>query len=258
LVGGFAMRVLVVEDDRALGQFLQNGLRLEGHSVQWAEDGPTALRLVAEQAPDLMVLDLGLPGCNGMSVLETMRGQEGATAILVLTGYSQVQERVDCLDNGADDLMLKPFSFHELMARCRALLRRRGRSGDSVLRFGALEMDRLQRKVRYGGHAVELTGKEYQVLEMMLRHQGQCCSRAALLQEIWSGAPEGGSNIVDVYITYLRRKLALAQPDDQMFGSAIETVRGAGYRLRRDRRTLNNPGMVRVEGNQPLEVARGA
>jgi DNA-binding response OmpR family regulator len=131
------MRVLVVEDDRSLGQFLQKGLMLEGHAVQWAADGETALRLAEAQAPDLMVLDLSLPQRDGLEVLEAICGQGAGAAVLVLTGRSQMEERLRCLDLGADDFMLKPFSFHELVARCRAILRRRERFADPVLRFRA-------------------------------------------------------------------------------------------------------------------------
>jgi DNA-binding response OmpR family regulator len=252
------MRVLVVEDDRSLGQFLQKGLMLEGHAVQWAADGETALRMAEAQAPDLMVLDLGLPECDGLEVLEAMGGRSTGTAVLVLTGRSQMEERLRCLDLGADDFMLKPFSFHELVARCRAILRRRERFADPVLRFQSLELDRMNRKVRYAGDDVELTAKEFQLLEALMRRQGECCSRAALLEEVWSGSTEGGTNIVDVYVTYLRKKLAASRPEERMMGSAIETVRGSGYRLRRERRLEDGLTFGRREFDQPMELARGA
>jgi DNA-binding response OmpR family regulator len=129
------------------------------------------------------------------------------------------------------------------MARCRAILRRRERFADPVLRFGAIEIDRMQRKVSYCGAELELTGKEYALLEVLVRGQGACCSRKALLDEVWNGSTDGGTNIVDVYVTYLRRKLMAARPEDRMLGSAIETLRGSGYRLRPDR---------------PMELALGA
>jgi DNA-binding response OmpR family regulator len=252
------MQVLIVEDDRALAQFVQKGLSLEGHDVRWAGDGEQALRMLEDQLPDLMVLDLGLPGRDGTEVLEALRVRCSDTAILVLTGRGQVKDRVHCLDLGADDVMLKPFSLHELLARCRALLRRRERFADPVLRFGSIEMDRLERRVRYGGHDLVLTQKEYALLEVLLRRQGACCSRTALLEEVWHGVTEGGTNIVDVYITYLRRKLMQARPDDRTLGSAIETVRGSGYRLRSERRVSNGPSMGRREFDRPMELPRGA
>jgi DNA-binding response OmpR family regulator len=255
---GVLFRVLVVEDDVALAQFLRKGLELEGHSVECAGDGETALRLAGEMVPDLVVLDLGLPGQDGTDVLEELRNRIPETPVLVLTGRGEVQERVRCLDQGADDFMLKPFSFHELMARCRAILRRRERFADPVLRFGAIEIDRLQRKVSYCGAALELTGKEYALLEVLVRGQGACCSRKALLDEVWAGSTDGGTNIVDVYVTYLRRKLMAARPEDRMAGSAIETLRGSGYRLRPERRMGGGPGIGRRDGDQPMELALGA
>jgi DNA-binding response OmpR family regulator len=230
------MRVLVVEDDRALGVFLQKGLMLEGHDVEWIGDGDAALEMAAQMTPDLMVLDLGLPCRDGTEVLEAMRRDLPDTAILVLTGRSQVQERVRCLDLGADDFVLKPFSFHELMARCRALLRRRERFADPVLRFGGVEMNRMERTVSYEGVLIDLTVKEFNLLEFLMLRQGVCCSRAELLSHVWHSTPEAGTNVVDVYVTYLRKKLAAAHPEDNQGESAIETVRGSGYRLRDKRK----------------------
>ncbi len=230
------MRILVVEDEPALGVFLQKGLALEGHDVDWAADGDAALQMAAQQAPDLMVLDLGLPRRDGTEILEIMRRDFQSTVILVLTGRSQVQERVRCLDLGADDFVLKPFSFHELMARCRALLRRRERFADPVLRFGGIELDRMQRAVSCEGVRVDLTLKEFALLEFLMLRRGACCTRAELLSEVWHSTPDAGTNVVDVYVTYLRKKLAAAHPDNNPWNSAIETLRGSGYRLRDKRR----------------------
>ena len=141
------MRVLIVEDDVALGLFLQKGLKLEGHEVTWVGDGEAALVQAAEHRPDLIVLDLSLPRKDGTEVLAEMRGRFDETAVLVLTGRSQVEERVKCLNLGADDCLLKPFSFHELTARCRALLRRREQFADPVLRHGDVELNRMERRV---------------------------------------------------------------------------------------------------------------
>lgn len=230
------MRILVVEDEPALGVFLQKGLTLEGHEVDWAPDGDAALQMAAQQAPDLMVLDLGLPRRDGTEVLEIMRRDFQSTVILVLTGRSQVQERVRCLDLGADDFVLKPFSFHELMARCRALLRRRERFADPVLHFGGIELDRMQRTVSSEGVRVDLTMKEFALLEFLMLRRGACCSRTELLSEVWHSTPDAGTNVVDVYVTYLRKKLAAVQSDNNPWNSAIETLRGSGYRLRDKRR----------------------
>ncbi len=159
------MRVLIVEDDAALGLFLQKGLKLEGHEVAWVGDGVAGLEQVEAFRPDLMVLDLSLPRKDGTDVLEEMRGKYDDTAVLVLTGRSMVEERVKCLNLGADDCLLKPFSFHELTARCRALLRRRERFADPVLRHGDVELNRMERRVTRNGRAVELTAKEFSLLE---------------------------------------------------------------------------------------------
>ena len=230
------MRVLVVEDDRALGLFLQKGLKLEGHDVDWVGDGESALERVADRPPDLMVLDLSLPQRDGTEVLEEMQERLAETSVLVLTGRSEVAERVRCLNLGADDFLQKPFSFHELSARCRAILRRRERFADPVLRWGSIEMNRTERTVFHAGRAVELTVREFALLEFLLRRGGECCTRSELLREVWQAAPEVGANVVDVYITYLRRKLAAVVPVMESGDSVIETVRGMGYRMRSSRK----------------------
>ncbi len=222
------MRVLVVEDDPALAVFLQKGLMLEGHEVDRAGDGQAALEAAALQIPDLVVLDLGLPRCDGTEVLEQLRRDLPGSLVLVLTGRSDVQERVRCLDLGADDFVLKPFSFHELMARCRALLRRRARFADPMVRFGGVELNRMERTVSYERVRVELTVKEFSLLEFLMLRRGACCTRAELLQDVWHSSTGAGTNVVDVYITYLRKKLAAAHPGDSKWASPIESVRGTG------------------------------
>src|SRR6201992_3699805 len=177
------MRVLIVEDDAALGLFLQKGLKLEGHEVTWVGDGEAALIHAAEHRPDLIVLDLSLPKKDGTEVLAELRGRFDETSVLVLTGRSQVEERVKCLNLGADDCLLKPFSFHELTARCRALMRRREQFADPLLREGGLELSRMERKVARNGQLVELTVKEFSLLEFLLKRRGECCSRSELLRD---------------------------------------------------------------------------
>ncbi len=225
------MQVLIVEDDAALGLFLQKGLKLEGHDVTWVGDGEAGLQHASEHRPDLMVLDLSMPRKDGTEVLEEMRGRFDGMSVLVLTGRSQVEERVKCLNLGADDCLLKPFSFHELIARCRALLRRREHFADAVLRQGGVELNRMERKVTRGGHSVELTVKEFSLLEFLMLKRGRSCTRSELLQEVWQMSPDAGTNVVDVYINYLRRKLSAACPGEDLTGSVIETVRGEGYRM---------------------------
>jgi DNA-binding response OmpR family regulator len=226
------MRVLVVEDDKALGLFLQKGLKSEGHDVDWVGDGDAALEYAERHPPDLMLLDLGLPRRDGTEVLQVMRRDFANTSVLILTGRSMVEDRVRCLDLGADDYVLKPFSFYELLARCRGLLRRRERISDPMLRFEGLEMDRMDRSVRYDGVPVELTAREFKLLEVLMQHKGECCSRIDLLNQVWRTQSDSGTNIVDVYVTYLRKKLALASPRSALQGSIIETIRGQGYQMR--------------------------
>lgn len=225
------MRVLIVEDDASLALFLQKGLKLEGHEVEWVDDGETALIRTEEYRPDLIVLDLSLPRKDGTEVLAEMQGRFDGVSVLVLTGRSQVEERVKCLNLGADDCLLKPFSFHELTARCRALLRRREQFADSVLRHGDVELNRINRKVTRGGHPVELTVKEFSLLEFLLLRRGQCCSRRELLREVWQMSPDAGTNVVDVYVNYLRKKLGAAGVDGDADYPVIETVRGEGYQM---------------------------
>jgi DNA-binding response OmpR family regulator len=224
------MRVLVVEDDRALGAFLKVGLESEGHAVDWVEDGDAALVHSAEQRPDLVVLDLSLPKRDGMEVLAAMRARHDDSSVLVLTGRNELNARLECLDLGADDCLLKPFSFYELTARCRALLRRREQFADPVLRYGDLQLNRIERKVQRGERAIDLTVKEFALLEYLLIHRGECVSRSQLLNGVWQMSGDTGTNVVDVYINYLRRKL-----DDgelhEAGESVIQTVRGSGYRL---------------------------
>ena len=220
------MRVLVVEDDKALGDFLRQGLEQEGHQVTWVEDGDAALESVAEASPELIVLDLSLPRRDGMEVLEELRAHQHDSSVLVLTGRNDLDARVKCLDIGADDCLLKPFSYFELTARCRALTRRRRQTADPVLRHGDLELHRIERRVARAGMAVSLTAKEFALLEYLMLHKSECVSRARLLADVWQMPGETGTNVVDVYVNYLRRKLS-----NEGGLSVIETVRGAGYRL---------------------------
>ena len=253
------MRILIVEDDPALAVFLQKGLKLQGHEVDRVGDGDAALEMAAQQEPDLVVLDLGLPRRDGVEVLEALRREFPGALVMVLTGRSDVQERVRCLDLGADDFVLKPFSFHELMARCRALLRRRDRFADPLLRFGGVTLNRMAHTVSHEGLDVELTAKEFGLLEFLMLRRGASCSRAELLTEVWHSTPGAGTNVVDVYITYLRKKLGASHPEEKVWSSVIETVRGSGYRMR-DRRGIPRMAAPLVE-NEPhsaIELARRA
>ncbi len=217
------MRLLIAEDDRALGLFLSRGLEADGHRVRVACDGAAAVDAFRREMPDLTILDLNLPIVDGEQVLAEIRTMDADLPVLVLTARQEVDTRVRCLDLGADDLMLKPFSLHELKARCRALLRRK-REARLQLRVGDLELDRLDHAARRGGRAILLTNKEFSLLEHLMLNRGQCVSRVELLESVWNMEPAQTTNIVDVYINYLRRKLQDPPP-----GRVIRTVRGQGY-----------------------------
>jgi DNA-binding response OmpR family regulator len=215
--------MLIAEDDRALGLFLARGLESEGHRVRVVTDGALALEVFRQELPDLTILDLGLPVMSGEQVLEQIRLMDGDLPVMVLTAQQEVETRVRCLDLGADDFMTKPFSLHELRARCRALLRRK-REVRLLLRTGDLELDRMEHSVRRAGEPVALTNKEFALLEHLVLNRGQCVSRIELLDSVWKMEPTQTTNIVDVYVNYLRRKL-----NDPPPGQLIHTVRGQGY-----------------------------
>jgi DNA-binding response OmpR family regulator len=217
------MRVLVAEDDKALGQFLTRGLESEGHELRWVSDGQSAIDVFRDDCPDLMLLDLNLPRRNGEDVLRTIRAQNDQLPILILTGSQELEVRIRCLDMGADDFMTKPFSLNELRARCRALLRR-SRELKLTLRCGSLELNRMDRTATQNDKEISLTNKEFALLEYLLLHRQRCVSRVTLLEEVWKMDSAIGTNVVDVYINYLRKKLG-HHPQ----GALIQTVRGQGY-----------------------------
>jgi DNA-binding response OmpR family regulator len=217
------MRLLVAEDDKALGMFLSRGLEADGHRVRVAMDGAAALEAFRQDLPDLTILDLNLPIKDGEQVLAELRALDADLPVLILTARQEVDTRVRCLDLGADDLMVKPFSLHELRARCRALLRRK-REARLQLRAGDLELDRLNHTARRAGESIVLTNKEFSLLEHLMLNRGQCVSRVDLLDSVWNLEPAQTTNIVDVYVNYLRRKLHDPPP-----GHLIRTVRGQGY-----------------------------
>jgi len=233
--GKAAMRLLIAEDDRALGLFLTRGLEADGHRIRIAYDGAEAVEAFRQEMPDLTILDLNLPVKDGEKVLEELRVMDSDLPVLVLTARQEVDTRVRCLDLGADDLMLKPFSLHELRARCRALLRRK-REARLQLRAGDLELDRLDHSARRGTQAIMLTNKEFSLLEHLMLNRGQCVSRVELLDAVWNLEPAQTTNIVDVYVNYLRRKLKDPPP-----GQLIRTVRGHGYLVPSD------PGILLAE-----------
>lgn len=219
------MRLLIAEDDRALGAFLRRGLEADGHQVMLVVDGLAAVETFVSDTPDLMILDLSLPRKDGTEVLQFVRSVNDEVPILILTARSEVETKVRCFDMGADDCVPKPFSLHELRARCRALIRRRREVG-LVLKYGDLEVNRVDRLVKRAGETVQLTNKEFALLECILLGRGRSISRADLLERVWEMNPTAGTNVVDVYVNYLRRKLR-----DTGANPLIKTVRGQGYAI---------------------------
>jgi two-component system OmpR family response regulator len=232
------VRVLVVEDERKMAGLLRRGLEEEGYAVDTAGDGQEALWLAAENTYDAVVLDVMLPDVDGFEVCRRLRDAGRWSPVLMLTARDAVPDRVSGLDAGADDYLTKPFSFTELLARLRALVRRGTTERPPVLRAGALTLDPATRRVARDDAPIELTAKEFALLEYFMRHRGEVLSRTRLIEHVWDFAYEGDSNVVDVYVRYLREKV------DRPFGTdSIETVRGAGYRLKEEPRDAGpDPG----------------
>jgi two-component system OmpR family response regulator len=223
------VRALVVEDELKMAALLLRGLVEEGYAADVAHTGEDALRMARSTAYDAIVLDVMLPGLDGFGVCRELRFSGVWTPILMLTARDDIRHRVAGLDVGADDYMTKPFSFAELLARLRALARRTLAERPTVLVAGSLRLDPAAQQVWRGDVAIELSAKEFALLETFMRRPGQVLSRQDLLEHTWDGANENRSNVVDVYVGYLRTKL------DRPFGRrSIETVRGSGYRLRVD------------------------
>jgi DNA-binding response OmpR family regulator len=216
------MRLLIVEDERRLAGSLAKGLRAEGFAVDVVHDGREGLHRAQEGSYDLVVLDIMLPGLNGYRVCAALRAAGSEVPILMLTAKDGEYDEAEGLDTGADDYLTKPFSYVVLVARVRALLRRRGPGASPVVRVGELVVDRGARRVERGGGEVALTAKEFSVLEHLATRAGDVVSKADILEHVWDFAYDGDPNIVEVYVSALRRKLG---------AGLIETVRGAGYRL---------------------------
>jgi DNA-binding response OmpR family regulator len=216
-------RILIAEDEPKITAFLEKGLRANGFTTLVAETGPLAVELARDRDFDLLVLDLGLPGMDGQHVVRQIRRRGERLPVIILTARTGVDQTVDGLEGGADDYVTKPFRFEELLARIRVRLRDAGDPEPTVLSAGALALDLRTRRAMVGERTVELTAREFTLAEMFLRHPGQVLSREQLLSHVWGYDFDPGSNVVDVYVRYLRKKLG----DD-----VIETVRGMGYRLR--------------------------
>jgi DNA-binding response OmpR family regulator len=216
-------RILIAEDEVHIASFLEKGLTANGFATSTAADGVSASALARDADYDLMILDLGLPGRDGIDVLADMRRRGERMPVIVLTARDAVPDRVAGLEHGADDYVTKPFSFEELLARVRARLRDDRHEEATMLRVGDVTLDLRTRRADVGGRSVELTAREFALAETFMRHAGQVLSREQLLSHVWGYDFDPGSNVVEVYVRYLRRKLG---------GERIETVRGMGYRFR--------------------------
>lgn len=232
------MRILVVEDDAGISRFVCQGLTEAGFCVDRAGDGKCGLACALESPYDVIILDVLLPELDGLSVLKQLRGEGVRAPVLLLTALDTVQDRVLGLDAGADDYLPKPFDFTELLARVRALMRRPPLQSDNLLQVGDLELDAVQRVVRRSGRRIELSPKEFALLEYLMRHPGYALSRTQIAQHVWSFDFYGDYKVIDVYIGYLRRKI-----DRHGAGFLIQTVRGVGYCIRAEE-----------EGASPEEV----
>lgn len=219
-------RILIAEDEPRIASFLEKGLRAKGFTTSVAIDAGETLDMALSHEFDLLIMDLGLPGKDGLQVLEELRGQGEQIPIIILTARDDIRDKVAGLEGGADDYMTKPFRFEELLARVRLRLRNNSlpkTKEEMVLTIGHVSLDLRTRRVRVKGQRVELSAREFTLAETLLRHPGQVMSREQLLSHVWGYDYDPGSNIVDVYIGYLRKKLG---------SDLIETVRGMGYRLR--------------------------
>lgn len=219
-------KILIIEDDQAIAKLLQRGLAYEGYTVDIAPDGKTGLNKARDGSPDLVVLDWMLPGLDGLEVCHRIR-MGGATPILMLTAKDTIDDRIQGLDAGADDYMVKPFNLDELLARIRALLRRTQTDRVQGLRYADLSLDIGTHEVRRGDRLISLTAKEFELIELFLRHPKQVITREVLFDRVWGYDFGGESNVLEVYIRYLRQKL---EENDQP--RLIHTVRGVGYVLK--------------------------
>jgi len=220
------MRILVAEDDMPLAEFLHQRLEQEQFSVKVVSNAAEAEQLASDQPYDLVILDLNLPGAGELDVLRGIRSKRPDLPVVIVTDAGMVEERVRGLDAGADDYVAKPFAFAELAARIRAVLRRGNRPARAILQIGDLELDRVSHNVRRGSHNIDLSPKEFALLEYLMRYEGQPVSRAVIVEKVWKLDHDTLTNVVDVYINYLRRKV-----DSGYDRALIRTIRGVGYQI---------------------------
>ena len=223
------MRVLLVEDEKKVASFIKKGLEEHGYAVDYGADGTSGLVMALDQIHDLVILDINLPEIDGLSVLRQMRAKKVVTPVLLLTVRATIEDKVIGLDTGADDYLAKPFSFEELLARVRALLRRGSETKSPVLTVADLVLDPASRQVFRGGDRIELTSKEFAILEYFIRNSGRVLTRTMIIDHVWDYDFDADTNVVDVYVNYLRKKIdAPYQP------KLVHTIRGTGYVLREE------------------------
>jgi len=237
------MKILLAEDDEALAKFVRHGLENEHYAVDIVADGEQARAAGVEGEYDVVILDLNLPKLDGVNVLRHLRLKKPSLPVLVLTQRSRVEDRVQCLDTGADDYLGKPFSFSELSARLRALVRRSHLPSESVLAIGDLKLDRVAHRVERAGRRIELTTKEFALLEYLMRNAGRKVTRSMIIEHVWNLTFDTTTNVVDVYINYLRRKV-----DDGHAVKLIHTARGVGYELSGPAGAESSPQLSEVQG----------
>lgn len=223
------MRLLVIEDEKKVSSFIRKGLEEEGYAVDAAFDGKTGLQMAMDRVHDLIILDIHLPGMDGLRVLNELRAAKVSTPVLLLTVRANIEDKVLGLDSGADDYLTKPFAFEEFVARVRALLRRQTEAKLPVLQFADLTLDPSRRTVHRGSRKIELTAKEYSLLDYFMRNPGRVLTRSMIADRVWDYDFDSMTNIIDVYVNYLRRKI-----DSQGERKLIHTVRAVGYVLKEE------------------------
>jgi heavy metal response regulator len=221
------MRILLVEDDRKVASFIRKGLEEEGHAVDLAPDGETGLAMGLDRLHDVIVLDVMLPGKPGFQVVRELRQAKVTTPVLLLTARDAVEDKVQGLDAGADDYLTKPFAFAELLARVRALLRRRTEATSPLLQVADLALDPATRTAKRGGAPVPLTNREFALLEYLMRNAGRVLTRTTIAEHVWDYSFDSTTNVIDVYVNYLRKKIDVGREP-----KLIHTVRGVGYVLK--------------------------
>ncbi len=223
------MHILVIEDERKVARLIQKGLEEEAYAVDVAHDGERGLSMSETHQYDLLIVDVMLPKMNGMELVQVIRSRKGKTPILMLTAKATIEDKVAGLDSGADDYLTKPFAFEELLARVRSLLRRGAQQKSTILAIADLELDTVTHKAKRGGRTIELTAKEYALLDYFLQNKDRVLTRSAISEHIWDYNFDTGTNIIDVYINHLRNKV-----DNNFDKKLIHTVRGVGYVLKEE------------------------